>query len=67
MADSRPIGLFDSGVGGLSIWQEVVRCLPHEATIYFADSAHCPYGPRPPAEIKKTLRCNCALFAAAGM
>lgn len=53
MADSRPIGLFDSGVGGLSIWQEVVRCLPHEATIYFADSAHCPYGPRPPAEIKK--------------
>jgi glutamate racemase len=49
---SSPIGLFDSGVGGLSVWQEVTRRLPHEATIYFADSAHCPYGPRPAAEIK---------------
>ncbi len=52
MADFRPIGLFDSGVGGLSVWQEVVRRLPHEATIYFADSAHCPYGPRPVAEVR---------------
>ncbi len=52
MTDSRPIGLFDSGVGGLSVWREVVRRMPHEATLYFADSAHCPYGPRPAAEIQ---------------
>jgi glutamate racemase len=52
MSYSQFIGLFDSGVGGLSVWREVARCLPHEATIYFADSAHCPYGPRPAAEIQ---------------
>jgi glutamate racemase len=52
MTNSHPIGFFDSGVGGLSVWKEVIRCLPHEATLYFADSANCPYGPRPPAEIK---------------
>jgi glutamate racemase len=52
MSDSRPIGFFDSGVGGLSVWKEVVRRLPHEATLYFADSAHCPYGPRPAADVR---------------
>ena len=51
MSAFRPIGFFDSGVGGLSIWREVVRSLPHETTIYFADRAHYPYGPRPAAEI----------------
>jgi glutamate racemase len=52
MSNARPIGLFDSGVGGLSVWRAVVECLPNEATIYFADSAHCPYGPRPTEEVK---------------
>lgn len=52
MTNPHPIGFFDSGVGGLSVWREVVRSLPHEATVYFADSAHCPYGPRPAAEIR---------------
>ncbi|MBN1991247.1 MAG: glutamate racemase [Anaerolineae bacterium] len=52
MSDSRPLGLFDSGVGGLSIWRAVTDCLPNEATIYFADSAHCPYGSRSVTEIK---------------
>jgi len=45
------IGLFDSGVGGLSIWQAVRRRLPNCATLYVADNAHCPYGPRPPREV----------------
>jgi glutamate racemase len=40
------IGIFDSGVGGLSVWREVVRRLPHEATVYVADQAHVPYGSR---------------------
>lgn len=47
----KPIGIVDSGVGGLSIWQELVRQLPHEAMVYVADSAYCPYGERNPQEI----------------
>ncbi len=39
-----PIGIFDSGVGGLSVWREVVRQFPHESTVYFADQGHVPYG-----------------------
>lgn len=46
------IGVFDSGVGGLSVWREIVRQLPHEDTIYFADQAHVPYGPRSEDEIR---------------
>ncbi|MEO8225039.1 MAG: glutamate racemase [Gammaproteobacteria bacterium] len=48
-----PIGVFDSGVGGLSVWREIVRALPHEDTIYFADQTHVPYGPRGEAEIRR--------------
>lgn len=48
----RPIGVFDSGVGGLSVWREIVRLLPYEDTLYFADQAHLPYGPRSLTEIR---------------
>ncbi len=48
----RPVGVFDSGVGGLSVWREIVRQLPHEDTVYFADQAHVPYGPRPQEQIR---------------
>jgi len=47
-----PVGLFDSGVGGLSVWREVIAMLPGEDTIYVADQAHCPYGERSPQEIR---------------
>lgn len=47
-----PVGVFDSGVGGLSVWREIVRQLPHEDTIYFADQLHVPYGPRGEDEIR---------------
>lgn len=40
----QPIGIFDSGVGGTSIWKEIHSLLPHENTIYLADSRHAPYG-----------------------
>jgi glutamate racemase len=50
---SSTIGIFDSGVGGLSIWREIVRQLPHEQTIYVADQAHVPYGPRPLAAVQE--------------
>jgi orotidine-5'-phosphate decarboxylase len=46
-----PIGIFDSGVGGLAVLAEIRRLMPGEDLIYYADSAHFPYGSRPPAEI----------------
>jgi len=46
------IGVFDSGVGGLSVWKEITRQFPNESVIYFADQAHIPYGPRPLDEIR---------------
>jgi glutamate racemase len=52
MSDARPIGVFDSGLGGLSVWREIARLLPQESTIYFADQAHVPYGPRTQAQIR---------------
>lgn len=38
------IGIFDSGVGGLSVFREIRKLLPEEKYIYFSDNAHCPYG-----------------------
>lgn len=49
---NQPIGIFDSGIGGLSVWREIARQLPHEDTIYFADQIHIPYGPRSLQEIR---------------
>lgn len=45
--DRRPIGIFDSGVGGLSVLREIQRELPREALIYAADTFHAPYGDKP--------------------
>jgi glutamate racemase len=50
--DSRPIGVFDSGVGGLTVARAILDQLPHESMIYVGDSAHFPYGPRPVEEIR---------------
>ena len=48
----RPIGVIDSGVGGLTVAKEIMRQLPNEQIIYVGDTARCPYGPRPPEEVK---------------
>jgi len=50
---SAPVGIFDSGVGGLSVLREVRRQLPNEALVFLADQAHVPYGPRPLAEVRE--------------
>jgi glutamate racemase len=42
----QPIGIFDSGVGGTSIWKEINKVLPQENTIYLSDSKYAPYGPK---------------------
>ncbi|MBI5670342.1 MAG: glutamate racemase [Chloroflexi bacterium] len=46
------IGVLDSGIGGLSVLREIHRLLPHHPTLYYADQAHLPYGPRPAAETR---------------
>lgn len=48
---AAPIGIFDSGVGGLTVLKELHRQLPHEATLYLGDEARMPYGPRPHDEV----------------
>ncbi len=51
MKNNKAIGIFDSGVGGTSIWQEIHELLPFENTIYLADSKNAPYGYKTPEEI----------------
>jgi glutamate racemase len=51
MSDERPIGVFDSGVGGLTVLREIVRRTPAESTIYLGDNARAPYGVRPDDEV----------------
>ena len=51
--DARPIGVFDSGVGGLTVLHECLVSLPHEDFVYLGDSARLPYGPRPLDELRR--------------
>lgn len=53
MDNNSAIGIFDSGLGGLSVWREIRVLLPNENLVYLADSANCPYGPKTEAEIKE--------------
>lgn len=46
-----PIGVFDSGVGGISVLRELMRQMPHESFVYYGDSANAPYGARTPEEV----------------
>lgn len=52
MADGRPVGIFDSGVGGLTVARAVLDMVPRESLIYVGDTARFPYGPRPQEEIR---------------
>ncbi len=71
--NEQAIGVFDSGVGGLSIWKEITSLMPFENTIYLADSNYAPYGQRSKQEIidlciKNTellLQKNCKLIVVA--
>ena len=73
MINNNPIGLFDSGIGGTSIWKEIHQLLPNEDTIYLADSKNAPYGEKSKDEIihlscKNTellLNKNCKLIVVA--
>ncbi|MFC0469464.1 glutamate racemase [Halalkalibacter kiskunsagensis] len=49
----RPIGVIDSGLGGLTVAKEIIRQLPKEEIVYIGDSARCPYGPRSEEEVRR--------------
>jgi len=51
--DDSPIGVFDSGVGGLTVARAILDLLPHEPLYYVADTAHAPYGPKPIAKVRE--------------
>jgi len=54
--DSRPVGVFDSGVGGLTVLHECLVTMPHEDFVYLGDHARLPYGPRPLVEVRRFAR-----------
>jgi glutamate racemase len=56
VTDPRPIGVFDSGVGGLTVLREVIRRLPAESTVYLGDNARAPYGTRSDDEVLRFTR-----------
>ena len=56
MTDPRPLGIFDSGVGGLTVARAVIDLLPGEPIVYFGDTARYPYGDRPVEEIRRFAR-----------
>jgi glutamate racemase len=51
--DNRAIGVFDSGVGGLTVLREIIKIVPDESTVYFGDTERFPYGPRDLDEVKR--------------
>jgi len=53
LPNPNPIGIFDSGVGGISVSKEIRLLMPGEDILYYADSAHCPYGTQPPENIRQ--------------
>lgn len=55
LCNARPIGVLDSGVGGLSVLKHIHTLLPHENLIYFADSKHAPYGNKTPKQIEQRV------------
>lgn len=50
--NNSPIGIFDSGMGGLSVWRHIRAAMPGESLLYYADAANCPYGDRSHEEIR---------------
>jgi glutamate racemase len=53
LINDAPVGVFDSGVGGLTVARAMLDLLPHEPLLYVADTAHFPYGPKPIADVRK--------------
>ena len=56
MTATAPVGVFDSGIGGLTVAHEVMRQLPYESLVYFGDTARVPYGPKSPETVRRYSR-----------
>ena len=56
MPQNRPIGVFDSGIGGLTVAHEIMQQLPRESIVYFGDTARVPYGPKSPDTVCRYSR-----------
>lgn len=56
MSDAAPIGIFDSGIGGLTVARAIEQLLPHESTVYLGDTARVPYGPKSPETVRRYSR-----------
>jgi glutamate racemase len=67
VSDAAPIGVFDSGIGGLTVASELIRQLPDEALIYFGDTARVPYGPKAPSTVRRYSREIAAFLAREGV
>lgn len=65
--DNAPIGIFDSGFGGLTVAREIAKELPHESIVYFGDTARCPYGPRSQDEVDGFVQQICSWLVARGV
>ena len=61
-----PIGVYDSGLGGLTVWREIRRALPSESLVYLGDGANCPYGSRPREEVQQLADAAVARLVGAG-
>lgn len=60
--DNRPIGVFDSGLGGLTVVRELLERLPNERIVYFGDTGRVPYGSRSPEIVKRYAKQDCGLL-----
>ena len=67
MSSNAPIGVFDSGLGGISVVRRIRRDLPDERVLYFGDSANAPYGTREPEEVRRLSDAIVARFAEEGV
>lgn len=63
---SGPIGIFDSGLGGLTVMRSMIDLLPHESIIYFGDTGRFPYGPKPRDDVRKYAREICDVLVDRG-
>ena len=66
-SSNQAIGVFDSGLGGLTVLKEIVRLLPHENTVYFGDSGRTPYGSKSADTVRRYARQNTRFLLSQGV
>jgi glutamate racemase len=65
--DNAPIGVFDSGYGGLTVARAIAELLPNESIVFFGDEARCPYGPRPQEQVDQFVQQICTWLVKRGV